>query len=72
MKKKEAREKAINYLYNASCAFYDISSKQVVDDMGTLSESGYTDEECEIIQKELDFIIKRVLQLNFLKPTQHD
>ncbi len=63
MTQKEARNKAIDYLYAATDTFYAISSKTTIDDKGTLSEYGYTDEECAEIQKELDFIMKRILKL---------
>lgn len=61
MNKKEARNIAVKYLWNATQAFYDNASKYVIDDKGTLSEHGHTDADCEVIQKELDFLIKKVL-----------
>lgn len=63
MNKAKARKIAINYLYNAACSFTDISVKYPIDDSGTLSEQGYTYEECEVIQKELDFLLNKILPL---------
>lgn len=64
MKKKEARKIAVDYLYNAAAAFTEISVKRPIDDRGTLSEDGYTYEDCEVIQKELEFLQRKLLALN--------
>lgn len=63
MKKSEAREKAIDYLFAASESFYSISAKTTIDDKGTLSKNGYSDEDCADIEKELDFIMRKVLKM---------
>lgn len=64
MKKREARKIAVDYLYNAAAAFTQISVKQPIDDRGTLSDEGYTFEDCEVIQRELEFLQRKLLALN--------
>lgn len=61
MKKAEARKIAIDYLFNAAESFTDISVKTPIDDKGTLSEYGYTYDDCDKIKKELDFLVKQFI-----------
>jgi len=63
MDKKQARDIAINYLLNAGYAFTDISAKYPINDSGTMSKDGYTYEDCEVIQKEIEFLQKKLLSL---------
>jgi hypothetical protein len=63
MNKQEARSIAIKYLSDAAYSAYDILSKEVVDDAGTLSEGGYIDSEFDKINKELDCVMKRVFKM---------
>lgn len=71
MKANEARNIAIDYLYNAADSFYTISAKITIDDKGTLSEEGYNDSDCEDIQKQLAFLIKKLLKLKTTPNEQH-
>ncbi len=68
MRKNEARKIAIDYLYAAADDFYRSNSKTTIDDVGTLSEDGYSDVDCGRIEKELNFIMKKVLNMQ-LKTT---
>lgn len=65
MKKKEARSIAIDYLHSAAYNFYTLASKVAIDDSGTLSKDGYSEQDCDTIQVELDFIMKKVFALEF-------
>lgn len=60
--KEDARNKAVDYLFSAAYDSYNFLSKIPIDDFGTLSEDGYTDEDCDKIKKELDFLIKKILK----------
>lgn len=62
MTKKQARKIALNYLFNAGHAFTDNMFKITIDDRGTQSEFGYTYEDCEVIQQQVDWLTKKLLQ----------
>lgn len=70
MDKKEARKIAVNYLCNAAYAFTDISAKYPIDDSGNLSEEGYTYDDCEVIQKELEFLQRKLWSLELKDKTK--
>lgn len=62
MTKKEARRAAIDYLWSAADGSYCILAKTTIDCIGTQSEAGYTDDDCDKIKKELDFLLPKLFQ----------
>lgn len=57
MKKAEARNIAINFLQSEALI------KHPIDDRGTLSKEGYTHEDYELIEREIDFIVNKLEKL---------
>lgn len=60
MKKQEARNIAIEYLFDASYSVYGILGKVTIDDKGTQSEEGYSHEDLDKIKNELDWLITKL------------
>lgn len=72
LSKAQARNKAIDYLWNAGSAFSDMCCKIAIDDKGTLSDDGYVDEDLEKIQKELDYLLTKLYKYTLGKTIKID